>query len=384
MDFSLTDVQRDLQKTMDKFVRAEIAPLAEELDRESRFLPIEKWLLIGEMGYLSLPFPEEYGGSDLGALDTLICMESAAAAGMDGGTLLSWGAHMILAGIPIVKYGTGEQKSKYLPPMATGEMIGALALTEPNAGSDAGRLETTAVKKGDHYILNGTKMFITNGPICDLAVVFAVTDKSKGSRGISAFIVEKSLPGFSAGKKLHKMGVRSSPTSEIIFEDCPVPAENLLGAEGDGFKKVGQTVLDWERMVFGYFTGMMQYNLQLSLDYARSRVQFGRPIVEFQAIQHKLAEMKMNIDAARLLAYRTAWMIDQGLSCSLEASVAKLFLGDSLVKNTSEAVQIYGGYGYMSEYPVERSYRDAKITQIGGGTSEIQKSKIARLMLANS
>jgi len=253
------------------------------MDKEAKFLPQEVWQKMGELGYLALPFPEQYGGSGLGALDTLICMEAAARGGADGGTLLSWGGHMTIGSIPIIRFGTGAQKEKYLPSMAKGELIGAFALTEPNAGSDAGRVSTTAKREGNKYILNGTKMFITNGPICDVAIVFAVTDKDKKSKGISAFLVEKGTQGFFAGNKLDKMGVRSSPTSELIFDNCQIPAENLLGAEGEGFQKVARSTLAWERVVLGYFSGMMEYNLDLCLDHAKQRSQFNRPIGDFQA-----------------------------------------------------------------------------------------------------
>lgn len=383
MDFKLTEEQKSLQRTFEKFARTELAPLAEEMDKEAKFLPQEVWQKMGELGYLALPFPEQYGGSGLGALDTLICMEAAARGGADGGTLLSWGGHMTIGSIPIIRFGTGAQKEKYLPSMAKGELIGAFALTEPNAGSDAGRVSTTAKREGNKYILNGTKMFITNGPICDVAIVFAVTDKDKKSKGISAFLVEKGTQGFFAGNKLDKMGVRSSPTSELIFDNCQIPAENLLGAEGEGFQKVARSTLAWERVVLGYFSGMMEYNLDLCLDHAKQRSQFNRPIGDFQAIQHKLADMKTAIETARLLNYRSAWLIDQGREDLMAASIGKLYLSQVLMDTVSEAVQIFGGYGYIREYPVERAFRDAKISQIGGGTTEIQRSIIARKLLSN-
>jgi len=383
LDFKLTEEQKSLQRTFEKFARTELAPLAEEMDKEAKFLPQEVWQKMGELGYLALPFPEQYGGSGLGALDTLICMEAAARGGADGGTLLSWGGHMTIGSIPIIRFGTGAQKEKYLPSMAKGELIGAFALTEPNAGSDAGRVSTTAKREGNKYILNGTKMFITNGPICDVAIVFAVTDKDKKSKGISAFLVEKGTQGFFAGNKLDKMGVRSSPTSELIFDNCQIPAENLLGAEGEGFQKVARSTLAWERVVLGYFSGMMEYNLDLCLDHAKQRSQFNRPIGDFQAIQHKLADMKTAIETARLLNYRSAWLIDQGREDLMAASIGKLYLSQVLMDTVSEAVQIFGGYGYIREYPVERAFRDAKISQIGGGTTEIQRSIIARKLLSN-
>jgi alkylation response protein AidB-like acyl-CoA dehydrogenase len=309
--------------------------------------------------------------------------EALAEGGADGGLTLSWGAHTFLSADTIYQHGTIEQKKRYVPKMATGEWIGCMALTEPNAGSDAASITTNAVKKGDRWILNGTKMFITNGPIADVCVCYAVTDKEKKHMGISAFIVDKGFKGFSVSKTLKKMGVKTSTTAELVFEDCEVPEENLLGTLNNGFPMTLQT-LEWDRSaLLAPFVGGMEFVLKQSSQYAKQRVQFGKPISEFQAIQKKLADIKCFVEAARLLVYRVAWNKDQGRSMNhMEAACAKLWVGDWGMPAISEAVQIHGGYGFMHEYPVERVFRDTKLAQIGGGTSEIQRFIISRLLLA--
>ncbi|NPV90853.1 MAG: acyl-CoA dehydrogenase [Firmicutes bacterium] len=382
MDFSLSDYQQDLIRNMENFARKEMAPLAYELDRDSKF-SMELWGKMGELGLPGLTIPEQYGGSGMGALDSCLCLQGLGRGGGDTGTNLSLGAHITIANMPIVLFGTEAQKQKYLPRMATGEWIGGMGLTEPGAGSDAGALQTRAERRGDHYVLNGTKMFITNGPTGTVFIVMARTDKnSKGSRGVSAFIVEKDFPGFAVGKKLEKMGNRASPTSELIFEDCLVPVGNIIASEGEGFTKVGQGALEWERVVqMGFWLGTMEYSLELSIEYSRQRVQFKKPICEFQAIRHKLAMMKLDIDATALLVYRAAYLKDLNRWSDTEASIAKLYLSQAIMRNVTEAVQIHGGYGLMKEYAVERNFRDAKLTEVGGGTSEIQKDIIARNIL---
>jgi len=381
VNFDFTEEQAALEKNIETFARREMAPLAKELDQQAKF-SWELWRKMGDLGYLGLSMPEEYGGMGLGAIETSLCLEAAGRGGADAGTTLSWAAHVVLAGMPIALFGTEEQKRKYLPKMAAGEWVGAYALTEPNAGSDAGGLTTYAVKKGDKYVLNGSKMFITNGPIADVIIVFASTDKSKGSHGISTFIIEKDFPGFSVGKKLEKMGNCASPTAELIFDNCLVPEQNLLGPMNEGFKSIGHGILTWERAVMmGLWVGLMEQNMELCLRYAQERVQFNRPIAKFQAIQHKLADMKMDIEAARLIMYQVGWLIDQGKSAYLESAVAKLFVTEATMRNVQEAVQIHGGYGLMKEYDVERNYRDAKLGVIGGGSSEIQRGIIAKQML---
>ncbi len=371
--FDLTDEQRRLRRVLLEFSQQELAPHAAEMDRKGEWR-WDLWRKLGEMGLLGLALPEEYGGAGASALTTAVAMEAVAEGGADAGLLLSWGAHLIICAVPIWKMGTEAQRRKYLPRLATGEWVGALALTEPNAGSDAASLQTTAIRHGDVYVLNGTKMFITNGPIADVMVVLAVTDRERGRNGISAFIVEKGFPGFSVGRALDKLGHRASPTSELVFTDCEVPAENLLGLEGRGFVELGKLTLEWERAVLiAPSIGSLARLLQESARYAQERVQFGQPIANFQAIRHKLADMQVNLEAARLLIYRAAWLKDQDIPAPLEAAEAKLVTGRAIVHGALEAVQIHGGYGYITEFPVEQGLRNAKLAEIGGGTSEVQQ-----------
>jgi len=382
MDFDLTEEQRMFREQVLQFSRREVAPLGEEWDLRGEFC-WEAWRKLGDFGLLGLHFPEEYGGGGSDVVTACVAGEALAEGGADGGLTLSWGAHTYLCGDTILQHGTPEQKAKYLPKIATGEWVGALGLTEPEAGSDASAIRTVAVRKGDHYILNGAKMFITNGPIADVLVVMASTDREKKAAGISAFIVEKDFPGYRPGKPLKKMGCRASPTSELIFEDSPVPVENRLGAEGEGFMKVALGALEWDRSsLMAPFVGGMRRMLDDSVAYAHQRVQFDRPIAKFQAIQHKIAEMKVICEASRLLVYRVAWCKDQGKPLNhLEAATAKLFVAEAGMKLAHEAVQIHGGYGYIHEYPVERAYRNARLASIGGGTSEIQRAIIARMIM---
>jgi hypothetical protein len=382
MDFAFTDEQLAFKDQVVKFSQKEIAPLAEEYDYKGEWC-WEAWKKMGEFGLLGLHFPEEFGGSGADVVTACLAGEALAEGGADGGLTLSWGAHTFLSADTIYQHGTIEQKKRYVPKMATGEWIGCMALTEPNAGSDAASITTNAVKKGDRWILNGTKMFITNGPIADVCVCYAVTDKEKKHMGISAFIVDKGFKGFSVSKTLKKMGVKTSTTAELVFEDCEVPEENLLGTLNNGFPMTLQT-LEWDRSaLLAPFVGGMEFVLKQSSQYAKQRVQFGKPISEFQAIQKKLADIKCFVEAARLLVYRVAWNKDQGRSMNhMEAACAKLWVGDWGMPAISEAVQIHGGYGFMHEYPVERVFRDTKLAQIGGGTSEIQRFIISRLLLA--
>lgn len=381
MNLNIPEEYIDFGNSVYKFAKEKMAPRAEENDAKSEF-SWENWRDLASMGLLGLPFPEQYGGSNASPLATSIAMEKVAEAGVDGGTTLGWGAHLILAGVPIWLIGTEAQKEKYLPKLASGEWIGGFGLTEPGSGSDAASMRTTAEKKGDRYILNGSKMFITNGPIGDLFVVFAVTDKKKGNRGISLFIVEKGFPGFSVGNNLKKMGNRTSTTSELYFDNCEVPAENLLGEENAGFVQIGKETMEWERScMLSPLIGGMQFALDQCIKYAKERKQFGQPIANFQAIQHKLADMKTMVDASRLLIYRVACMKEKSKRAMLEASVSKLFVSESAVKVAYEAVQIFGGYGYIHEYPVERFYRDVRLSTIGAGSSEVQKMIIASELL---
>jgi len=378
MDFRFTDEQKAFRDQVIKFSQKELAPLAEEADWKGEFC-WEAWKKMGAFGLLGLTYPEEYGGGSSDVVTACLAGEALAYGGAEGGLCLAWGAHTYLCGDTILVHGTEEQKRKYLPKLASGEWVGAMGLTEPGAGSDAASIRTTGVKKGDYYLLNGTKMFITNGPIADVLVIIAVTQKEKKTAGISAFIVEKGFPGFSVGRELKKMGVKASTTGELIFEDCPVPAENILGKEGDGFFIALGTV-EWDRStLMAPFLGGLEYALDACVKYAKERVQFGRPIASFQAIQHKLADMKVIIEATRLLIFRVAWLKDQGKFLNpMEAAEAKLFVGEFGMKAASDAVQIHGGYGLMHEYPVERIFRDAKLGAIGGGTSEIMRLVISR------
>jgi alkylation response protein AidB-like acyl-CoA dehydrogenase len=312
---------------------------------------------------------------------TVLAGETLGEAGVDAGLTLAYGAHTFLCADTILVRGTEAQRARFIPRLASGELIGCMGLTEPNAGSDVAAITTRAERRGNEYILNGNKMFITNGPIADVAVIYAKTERNSKRSGISAFVVEKGTPGFSSGKNLIKMGVRTSHTSELVFEDCTIPADNLIGEEGDGFEMAMQTV-EWDRSaLLAPFVGGMACVLNKCVSYAKKRHQFGRPIAEFQAVKHKLADIKIFIEAARTLCYRIAWCKDQGKPLNhLEAAVAKLFIGDWSLIPANEAVVLHGGYGYCHEYEVERYFRDSRLIPIGGGTSDIQKRIIAKLL----
>jgi len=381
MDFSLTEEQLMFREQVIKFARKEIVPRVQEHDLRSEF-DFESWRKLGEFGLLGLHFPEELGGGGSDVITSVVAAEALGEAGVDGGLTLSLGAHTYLCADTIFVHGTDEQRKRYIPKLARGEWIGCMGLTEPSAGSDVASLRTRAVQQGDSWVLNGTKMFITNGPIADVAVIYARTGQSAGGQeGISAFIVEKGTPGFAVGRKLVKMGVRTSPTSELIFEDCVVPAENLLGQEGAGFFMAMRTV-EWDRSaLLAPFVGGLGYIIERCCRYAQERHQFGRPIASFQAIRHKIADVKICQEAARSLIYRIAWCKDQGRPLNhLEAAVAKLFVGDWSLKPMNDAMVLFGGYGYCHEYDMERIFRDSRIAPIGGGTSDIQKVLISRLM----
>ena len=384
MEFSFTDEQRMFYDQVRRFVSNELALTVEEFyehDDNQKFVR-KNWKKMSEYGLLGLPFPEQYGGGGADAVTTCLAIEAAARSGLDAGTLLSWGASTILCGIPIFKLGTEEQKKKYLPGIASGEGIGGFGLTEPESGSDAASMHTTAVKTDAGWVLNGTKMFITNGPIGSQFVVMAVTNKEQRAFGISAFIVQSDFPGFSVGKELDKLGNRTSTTSELIFEDCLVPHENMLGPENFGFVTVAKLILGWERScLLAAAVGGIGAGMEVSARYALERRQFRRPIAEFQAIQHKIANMKIAHEAGRMLIYRVASMLDRGEENLLDAAVAKEYLTREAIRSADETVQIHGGYGYMKEYHVERGIRDSKMASIGGGTSEIQLSIIARALM---
>jgi alkylation response protein AidB-like acyl-CoA dehydrogenase len=385
VDFQLTDEQEQLRKSVRQFAEAEIAPHVMEWDEASHF-PQEIIPQLGEMGLMGIIFPEKYGGAGLGYIEYVIAVEELSR--VDGSVGIIVAAHNSLCSNHIYKFGTEEQKQKYLVPLAQGKKLGAWSLTEPEAGSDAGGTRSTAVRKDGGWVLNGAKTFTTNGHYADVCVAMAVTDKSKKSHGISAFIIEKGTPGFRPGKKENKLGLRASDTSEVIFSDCFVPGENLLGAEGEGFVNSLQ-ILDGGRISIGALAlGMAQGAFEAAAKYAKQRKQFGKAIAEFQAIQFKLADMATQIEAARSLLYRAAWMADRamqpggaGMSYTRESSMAKLFTSEVAVRVANEAVQVFGGYGFVKDYPAEKYYRDVKLCTIGEGTSEIQRLVIARQLL---
>ena len=379
MDFSFTEEQKHLRKSVREFAEGEIAPHVMEWDEASRF-PLELLPKLAEMGLLGVIFPEEYGGAGLGYIEYATVIEELSR--VDGSVGLFVAAHNSLCSNHIYKFGTEEQKRKYLVPLAQGKKLGAWSLTEPEAGSDAGGTRSTAVRNGAHWTLNGSKTFTTNGHYADTCVAMAVTDKAKGSHGISAFILEKGMPGFRPGKKENKLGMRASDTSEVIFTDCKVPADNLLGPEGEGFTG-SLKILDGGRIsIAALGLGMAQGALDAAVRYAKQRKQFGQAISEFQAIQFKLADMATEVEAARLLVYQAAWLADQkDVRFTRESSMAKLFASEVAVRVANECVQIHGGYGFIKDYPAEKYYRDVKLCTIGEGTSEIQKLVIARQLL---
>ncbi|HEU4401284.1 MAG TPA: acyl-CoA dehydrogenase family protein [Candidatus Polarisedimenticolia bacterium] len=378
MDFQLAEEQELTRRTVREFAEKEIAPRSLQLDEAQQF-PHDIMKKLGEMGMLGICFPPEYGGSGLNLRDYIIIIEEIGR--VDGAVGLSVAAHNGLCSNHIFIAGSEEQKRRFLVPLARGEKIGAWSLTEPTAGSDASGTRSTAVRRGGDWVLNGSKTFATHGSVCDVAVVFAVTDRARGKHGISAFILEKGMPGFRPGKKENKMGCRASDTAEIVMEDCVVPDAQRLGREGEGFIDALR-ILDGGRIGIGALAvGIARGALEQALDYARTRRQFDRPIGDFQAIQWMLADSAVEIDAARLLVQRAAFLKDTGQDVTLASAMAKLFASETAVRVTNRAVQIHGGYGYIKEYPVERAYRDARITTIGEGTSEIQRLVIARRIL---
>jgi butyryl-CoA dehydrogenase len=378
MDFELTDEQQLIRDAVREFAETEVTPLAAELDRDHRF-PHELLPKLAEMNLMGMPYPEKEGGAGADYVSYVIAIEEISRACASTGIILS--AHTSLATWPISKFGTQAQKDQYLHDMASGRRLGAFALTEPGAGTDAAAGTATATLHADGYALNGSKMFITNAPYAEVYVVFAKTDPERGTRGMSAFIVEKDTPGFAVGEAEHKLGIRGSSTPPIYFTECRVPKEALLGGEGDGFKIAMQT-LDGGRIgVSAQALGIAQAALDASVAYAKERVQFGKPIANLQAIQWMIADMAMEIDAARLLVYRAASCVDNGRPYSTEGAMAKLFASETASRVAGKAIQIHGGYGYTESYPVERNYRDAKITELYEGTSEVQRMVIARSAL---
>ena len=378
MDFVLSKEQEMARQLFRDFAEKEVKPLAQEVDEEERF-PAETVAKMQEFGFMGIPFPKDMGGQGCDSLTYAICVEELSRVCATTGVIVS--AHTSLGCDPIKKFGTPEQIKKYLVPMAQGKLLGAFGLTEPNAGTDASGQQTKAVLEGDHYVLNGSKIFITNGGKADIYIIFAMTDKSKGVKGISAFIVEKDFPGFSIGKKELKMGIRGSSTCELIFENCIVPKENLLGQEGKGFT-IAMTTLDGGRVgIAAQALGIAQGAFDETVKYVKERKQFGRPISAFQNTQFQLADLKTKIEAARLLVYSAAVAKDTKKRFSTDAAMAKLFAAEVAMEVTTKCVQLFGGYGYTRDYPVERMMRDAKITEIYEGTSEVQRMVISGALL---
>ncbi|WP_078427859.1 acyl-CoA dehydrogenase [Alkalihalobacterium alkalinitrilicum] len=380
MNFQLTDEQQMIRKMVRDFAENEVGPTAHERDEEERF-DRELFDKMAGLGLTGIPWPEEYGGIGADYLSYCIAVEELSRVDAAMGTTLS--AHTSLAGWPVYKFGTEEQKQKYLRPMAEGKKIGAYGLTEPSSGSDAAAMKTTAKRDGDDYILNGSKIFITNGGEAEIYIVFALTDPEKKHKGTTAFIVESDMPGFSVGKKEKKLGIRSSPTTEIIFEDVRVPKENMLGQEGEGFKIAMMTLDGGRNGIAAQAVGIAQGALDASVNYAKERKQFGKSIGAQQGIAFKLADMATKVEASRLLTYQAAWRETEGLSYGFESALSKLMAGDTAMDVAIEAVQVFGGYGFTKEYPVERFMRDAKITQIYEGTQEVQRLVISKMLLAD-
>ncbi|GKV69126.1 acyl-CoA dehydrogenase [Sporosarcina sp. NCCP-2716] len=377
MNFQLSEEHEMIRKMVRDFAVKDVAPTAAERDEEERF-DCELFDKMAELGLTGIPWPEEYGGIGSDYLAYVIAVEELSRVCASTGVTLS--AHTSLAGWPVFKYGTEEQKQKYLRPMAEGTKIGAYGLTEPQSGSDAGGMKTTAKLDGDDYVLNGSKIFITNGGIADIYIVFAVTDPESKHKGTTAFIVESDFPGFSVGKKEKKLGIRSSPTTEIMFDNCRVPKENMLGEEGEGFIIAMKTLDGGRNGIAAQAVGIAQGALDAATGYAKERVQFGKPIAANQGIGFKLADMATATEASRLLTYQAAWLESNNLPYGKASAMAKLMAGDTAMKVTTEAVQVYGGYGYTKDYPVERFMRDAKITQIYEGTQEVQRLVISRML----
>jgi alkylation response protein AidB-like acyl-CoA dehydrogenase len=376
MDFSITAEQEQLYASMRRLAAEVVAPGAAERDRDGRWDP-DVWKRLAEAGVAGMPIPQEYGGSGGSIVDCCLVNEALGEGGRDGGLGLSLGAHWVIGSVPIWLHGSEELKRRWLPGLCDGSLMGAWASTEPEAGSDAGAIRATARREGDDYVLNGTKIFITNGPIADVCTVLARTEK-----GPTAFVVDTRTEGFVVGRELDKLGCRSSPTAEIHLQDCRVPASSILSVEGEALWRVAFECFDWERTVMlAGIVGGMRGTLHDTIRYATQREQFGKPIAHFQVVAHKLADMEINYQVVRNAVYKAAWLKQEGRPHQVEASVAKALAGRLAVENALEAVQIHGGYGYLRDFPAERALRDAKLASIGGGTTEIQKTIISRSIL---
>ena len=377
MDFSITPEQQALYDSMRRLAREVISPGAGERDRDGRWDP-DIWKQLAAAGVAGMPIPVEHGGSGGSIIDCCLVNEAIGEGGRDGGFGLSLGAHWVIGSVPIWLHGTPAQQRRWLPGLCDGSLIGAWASTEPEAGSDAAGMQATARRDGDSYVLNGTKMFITNGPIADVCTVLA-----RAEQGPTAFLVDTRTPGFRVGREIDKMGCRSSPTAEIVLSDCRVPADAVLGVPGEALWRIAFECFDWERTVMlAGMVGGMRATIDDTVHYAKQRSQFGKPIAHFQAVAHKLADMEINYQVCRNAVYRAAWLKENAREHQVEASVAKALLGRLSVENALEAIQVHGGYGYTRDFPVERALRDAKLASIGGGTTEIQKMIISRAMLA--
>ncbi|GMU20738.1 MAG: acyl-CoA dehydrogenase [Phycisphaerae bacterium] len=380
MDFSWSDEQRELMDAVVRFASERLNENLVERDRSGTFSR-EGWNECARFGIQGMPVPAEYGGLGLDALTTVGAMEKLGYACRDNGLVFSINAHLWTVSMPLVAFGTPEQKQRFLPGLCDGSLIGGNAMSEPDSGSDAYALRTTAEKKSDRYLLNGSKTFVTNGPIADVIAVYASTDRSKGAHGISAFLVEKNAPGLSVAKKLEKMGIRTSPMAELYFDNCEVPAGNLLGREGAGPSLFTHS-MNWERgCILASTVGAMQRLLETCIRYAKERKQFGQPIVKFQLVGSKLVDMKLRVETARYLLYYGAWLRSKGRSAIMEAAMAKMYISDCWVKCCEDAIQIHGGYGYMADYEVERELRDAIGSRLYSGTNEIQRNIIASLLI---
>ena len=378
MDFAWSDEQLDFRKEVIRFAKTELNYDMIENDHEEKFSR-EGWDKCAKFGIHGLPLPVEYGGGGADTLTTVCGLEALGYGCRDNGLIFSIGAHMWSSEIPLWSFGTEEQKKKYLPKLVSGEWVGVHAMTEPGSGSDAYSLKTRAERKGDRVILNGSKTFITNASYADMVIVFATLDPSKGPAGISAFIVEKGTPGFTISRKLHKMGLRTSPMAELSFVDCEVPAENQLGKDGAA-PAIFTASMEWERIcILASHLGVMQRLLETSVKYAKERKQFGENIGKFPAISSKIADMEVRLETGRLVLYKAAWMKSQGKHPLREASIAKLYVADACIQSCMDAIQIHGGYGYMTEYQIERELRDAISGKIYSGTSEIQRMIISGL-----
>ena len=378
MDFSLSDDQKLLRDNIIKFAQRELNEGARDRDREQAFSR-ELWRKCADIGIQGLPVPEEYGGSGFDPLSCAVALEALGYGCRDGGLVFSLCAHLLACVVPTLAHGSAEQKRRYLPGLCDGTLIGMHAITEPGSGSDTFAMRTKAEKQGDRWKINGTKTFVSNGPLGDLAIVFAVTDAGKGFHGgVTAFLVPAGSPGFSVGKKFEKMGLRTSHVGELVFQDLDVADDAVLGTVGGG-SAVFATAMDWERsLLVASHVGVVERLMETSIAYARTRSQFGQSIGKFQAVAHKIADMKTQLEAARLLTYRSAWRLDHARNASLDASITKLFVSETLLKVALDTVQVHGGYGFMAEYDVERALRDAVGGTIYSGTSEMQRNIIAR------